>query len=71
LALGFIQLDNRFNLIHLLFPDGLFFDFPLILKNIYIILIFSVSFILLIIAGLYPSLKAAYIDPIKAIGFRK
>ena len=71
LSLGFIQLDNQFNLMHLLFPGGLFFDFPLILKNIYIILIFSVSFILLILAGLYPSLKAARIDPIKAIGFRR
>ena len=71
LSLGFIQLDNQFNLIHLLFPGGLFFDFPLILKNIYIILIFSVSLLLLILAGLYPSLKAARIDPIKAIGFRR
>ena len=71
LALGFIQLDNRFNLMHFLFSGGLFFDFPLILKNIYIFLIFSVSFILLILAGLYPSLKAARIDPIKAIGFRR
>ena len=71
LSLGFIQLDNQFNLMHFLFPGGLFFDFPLILKNIYIILIFSVSFILLILAGLYPSLKAARIDPIKAIGFRR
>ena len=71
LSLGFIQLDNQFNLMYFLFPGGLFFDFPLILKNIYIILIFSVSFILLILAGLYPSLKAARIDPIKAIGFRR
>ncbi|MBC8256124.1 MAG: ABC transporter permease [Candidatus Marinimicrobia bacterium] len=71
LSLAFIQLDNQFNLIHLLFPGGLFFDFPLILKNIYIILIFSVSLILLVLAGLYPSLKAAHIDPIKAIGFRR
>jgi ABC-type antimicrobial peptide transport system permease subunit len=55
----------------LLFPGGLFFDFPLILNNIYIILIFSVSIILLILAGLYPSIKAAGIDPIKAIGFRR
>jgi len=71
LALAFIQLDNQFNLMHLLFPGGLFFDFPLILKNIYIILIFLVSLMLLILAGLYPSLKASRIDPIKAIGFRR
>ena len=71
LSLAFIQLDNQFNLMLLLFPGGLFFDFPLILKSIYIILIFSVSFILLILAGLYPSIKAAGIDPIKAIGFKR
>ncbi len=71
LSLAFIQLDNQFNLMQLLFPGGLFFDFPLILNNIYIILIFSVSLILLILAGLYPSIKAAGIDPIKAIGFKR
>ena len=71
LSLAFIQLDNYFNLMNLIFPGGIFFDFPLILKNNYIILIFIVSLILLIIAGLYPSIKASRIDPIKAIGFRR
>ena len=71
LSLAFIQLDNYFNLMDMLFPGGLFFDFPLILKNSYIVLIFIVSLILLIIAGLYPSIKASNIDPIKAIGFRR
>ena len=71
LSLAFIQLDNYFNLMNMLFPGGLFFDFPLILKNSYIVLIFIVSLILLIIAGLYPSIKASNIDPIKAIGFRR
>ena len=58
-------------MMHMLFPGGLFFDFPLILKNSYIVLIFIVSLILLMIAGLYPSIKASNIDPIKAIGFRR
>ena len=71
LSLAFIQLDNYFNLMDVLFPGGLFFDFPLILKNSYIVLIFIVSLILLIIAGLYPSIKASNIDPIKAIEFRR
>ena len=71
LSFAFIQLDNYFNLMHMFFPGGLFFDFPLILKKSYIILIFIVSLILLIIAGLYPSIKASNIDPIKAIGFRR
>ena len=71
LSLVFIRLDKQFDLIHLLFPGELFFDFPLILNNFYIILIFFVSLLLLILAGLYPSIKASRIDPIKAIGFRR
>jgi len=71
LSLAFIQLDNYFNLMDVFFPGGLFFDFPLILKNSYIVLIFLVSLILLIMAGLYPSIKASNIDPVKAIGFRR
>ena len=71
LSLVFIRLNKQFDLIHLLFPGELFFDFPLILNNFYIILIFFVSLLLLILAGLYPSIKASRIDPIKAIGFRR
>ena len=71
MSLVIIQLDNQVNLMHLLFPGGLFFNFKLILNDIYIILIFTVSLILLILAGLYPSIKASRIDPIKAIGFRR
>ena len=71
LSLVFIRLDKQFDLIHILFPGELFFDFPLILNNFYIILIFFVSLLLLILAGLYPSIKASRIDPIKAIGFRR
>tara|TARA_B110000116_G_scaffold76597_1_gene66452 strand:- start:5281 stop:6456 length:1176 start_codon:yes stop_codon:yes gene_type:complete len=71
LSLVFIRLNKQFDLIHILFPGELFFDFPLILNNFYIILIFFVSLLLLILAGLYPSIKASRIDPIKAIGFRR
>ena len=71
LSLVFIRLDKQFDLINILFPGELFFDFPLILNNFYIILIFFVSLLLLILAGLYPSIKASRIDPIKAIGFRR
>jgi len=71
LSLVVIQLDNYYNFISMIFPGGSFFDFPLILKNSYILLIYFVSLILLIIAGLYPSIKASNIDPIQAIGFRR
>ena len=55
----------------ILFPGGLFFDFPLILNNQYIILIIFISFILLIISGIYPSIKAARLDPVRAIGYKR
>ena len=71
LSLFIIQLDNQYNLIHILFPRGLFFDFPLILHNHHIVLITVVSLILLIISGLYPSIKAARLDPVKAISFKR
>lgn len=71
LSLFIIQLDNQYNLIHILFPGGLFFDFPLILHNQHIVLIFVVSLILLIISGLYPSIKAAHLDCAQTIGFKR
>ena len=71
LSLLIIKLDNQYNLMYILFPRGFFFDFPLILDNRYIILIFIGSLILLTISGLYPSIKAARLDPVQAIGFKR
>ena len=71
LSLVVIQLDVRYNLIRALFPGGLFFDFPLILDQRYIVMIMAFSVILLILAGIYPSLKAASLDPVQAIGYQR
>ena len=71
LSLIVIQLDVRYNLIRSLFPGGLFFDFPLILHQHYIVMIMAISVILLILAGIYPSLKAASLDPVQAIGYQR
>ena len=71
LSLIVIQLDVRYNLIRSLFPGGLFFDFPLILDQQYIVMIMTISVILLILAGIYPSLKAASLDPVQAIGYQR
>jgi putative ABC transport system permease protein len=70
LSLFLIYLDEHYYLIHAIFPDVLFFDFHLILKTQYIVLIFITSLILMIISGLYPAIKAAHLDPVQAIGFR-
>ena len=71
LSLIVIQLDVRYNLIRSFFPGGLFFDFPLILDQQYIVMIMAISVILLILAGIYPSLKAASLDPVQAIGYQR
>ena len=71
LSFFIIELDNQYNLVHILFPRGIFFDFPLILNNKYIFLIVVVSLILLIISGLYPSIKAARLNPVQSIGFKR
>ena len=71
LSLILIYFDEKFNLIHAIFPGSILFDFPLILKSHYVILIFIISLILMIISGLYPSIKAANLDPVKSIGFRR
>ena len=66
-----IQLDVRYNLIRSLFPGELFFDFPLILHQHYIVMIMAISIILLILAGIYPSWKAASLYPVQAIGYQR
>ena len=71
LSLIVIQLDVRYNLIRSLFPGGIFFDFPLILHQQYIVMIMAISVILLILAGIYPSVKAASLDPVQAIGYQR
>ena len=71
LSLFIIELDKHFHLIQILFPGALFFDFPLILEYIYIFVIMIVSLILLLIAAIYPSIKAAQIDVVQAIGLKR
>ena len=43
LSFFIIQLVNEYNLLQILFPAGFFFDFPLILHNQHIFLIFIVN----------------------------
>jgi len=71
LSLIIIELDKDYHLINILFPGALFFDFPLILQNRYILLIMIISFILLLSASIYPAMKAASLDSAQTIGFKR
>ncbi len=71
LSLIIIELDKDYHLINILFPGALFFDFPLILQNRYILLIMIISFILLLSASIYPAIKAASLDSVQTIGFKR
>ena len=54
--------DKKYQLIEIFFEDQMFFDFPLILTNMNILLIFLLSLIILILSGLYPAIKASTIN---------
>ena len=71
LSLFFIEIDKEINIIKILFPRSVFFDFPLILQNEHILLIMMISFILLLSASIYPAMKAARLDSIQTIGFKR
>jgi len=71
LSLFFIYINKHYYLIHVIFPDALFFDFHLILKTQYIVIIVFTSLVLMIISGFYPAIKAAKLDSVKSIRFRR
>ena len=63
--------DKKYQLIKMIFEDQMFFDFPLILTDMNILLIFLFSLIILIFSGLYPAIKASNINLIQSIGYKK
>ena len=63
--------DKKYKLIKMIFEDQMFFDFPLILTDMNILLIFLLSLIILILSGLYPAIKASNINLIQSIGYKK
>ena len=40
-------------------------------NNLYVSVPFIISIILMLIAGIYPSIKASKLDPVRSIGFRR
>jgi ABC-type lipoprotein release transport system permease subunit len=71
LSVIIIYLDRHYHLIYSIIPGTIHFTFPLILKFHYMVLIFITSLILMLLAGIYPSIKAANLDPVQSISFRK
>ena len=63
--------DKEYQIIKMIFEDQIFFDFPLILTDMNILLIFLFSLIILIFSGLYPAIKASNINLIQSIGYKK
>lgn len=70
-SLIIIEIDKYYHLVQILFPDAVFFDFPLILHYEYVIMILFVSFILLMFSAIYPSIKAANLDAVQATGYKQ
>ena len=71
ISLIIIDIDKHYHLIQTLFPGAVYFEFPLIIQNLYILLIMFVSLLLLLLAAIYPSSKAANMDVVQAIGFMR
>lgn len=66
-----IKADDKYQIVHQSFPEAAFFDFPLILQDIYIPLIILSSTILLILSGIYPALKASRMDVVQAVEYQR
>ncbi len=71
LSLIIIELDKHYHLIKILFPGAMFFEFPLILQSGYILLIMIVSLLLILSAAIYPSIKAANLNIVQSIAFKR
>tara|TARA_Y100000590_G_scaffold303751_1_gene342463 strand:+ start:2048 stop:3223 length:1176 start_codon:yes stop_codon:yes gene_type:complete len=71
ISLIIIELNKYYNIIQILFSNELFFNFPLILDGVYILFIMLISLFILFLSAIYPSIKAAELDPLKAIRFNR
>jgi len=71
IALGLINLDNKINLIQMIFMDSLLFKFPLIINPSQISLISLSGIIIMLISGIYPAWKSGQIDILQAINYKK
>ena len=66
-----IRLDNSYHLITNLFTSEIMFHFNLSIENQQIFMIFSIGLIIMLIAGIYPSIYASKIPILKSLNYSK
>ena len=67
----FIYLNKKYNFISNLFSSTIDFDIPLFFNINTSFVIFFISMVLMVLASIYPSLKAVSLDPVDSIKFRR
>jgi len=67
LARAIIMLNDKYQLLHFILKDFPISNFPLILNTHNSILIICVSFLLIVISGIFPSIQTRKLNPIQSI----
>jgi len=70
-AVGLIKLETEFNFMKVIFDTFPLKEFPLILSPEKLVFIFTISVLLIVIAGIYPAYKSAKLNPVKSIDYIK
>lgn len=71
LSKGFIQLDESNNLITHFFSSDIVFNFKLNISNFEIFTIYVIELIIMLFAGIYPSIYASRIPILKSLNYNK
>tara|TARA_Y100001970_G_C14196475_1_gene838401 strand:+ start:122 stop:1300 length:1179 start_codon:yes stop_codon:yes gene_type:complete len=70
-SLFFIHLNNNLNLISKIFNNSIPFNFMLVVNNDYLYFVMITTIFIMVASGIYPSIKASKLDPVKSITFNK
>ncbi len=71
LSKAFIQLDESNNLIAHIFSSDIIFNFKLNISNFEIFIIYMIGLIIMLFAGIYPSIYASRIPILKSLNYNK
>jgi putative ABC transport system permease protein len=71
LSKGFIKLDESNNLITHFFSSDIIFNFKLNISNFEIFIIYMIELIIMLFAGIYPSIYASRIPILKSLNYNK